>query len=92
LKKKRSNNSIDNYGTVLRTVDDYETLRHFIVEGGETPDGVEYDLARLIARGVAVWLYQKREPQSIEYVKQFKPQKKLPAGNLAVLLANMMES
>ena len=92
MKKKRVNNPIDNHGTVLRTVDDYEILRHSIVEGGETRGGVEFELARLVARGVAVWLYQKREPQNIEYAKQFKPQKKQPAENLTVLLANMMES
>jgi len=92
LKKKQVNNPIDNNGTVLRTVDDYEILRHFIVEGGEAPGSVEYDFARLIARGVAEWLYQKREPQNIEYTKQFKAQKKQLAENLTVLLANMMES
>ena len=76
----------------MRTVDDYEILRHIINESGELASDVERDLAELIARGVAMWLYQKRGPQNIEYTKPFKPQKKQPAENLTVLLANMMES
>ena len=92
MKKKRVNKPIGNEGTVTRTVDDYEIVRHIIVEGGELANDIERDLAGLIGRGVAMWLYQKRGPQNIEYTKPLRPQKGQPAENLTVLLANMMES
>ena len=93
MKKKQVNSPIEHDETDLRTVEDYEILRHCIVEDGKSPsDGAEYDLAGLITKGVAVWLYQKKGLQDILYTKQFKPQKKQPAEDMTVLLANMMES
>ena len=78
--------------TSVRTVVDYETLRQCITEGSEKHSNIEQELALFITSGAAAWIRLCRDGRETEQTKQTKPHQRYCAGNLTVLLANIIES
>ena len=76
----------------MRTAADYEKLRYLMVEGGEIQDKDERELTVFMVYGVAAWIRFEQESHVARQTKWAKPFQRCFAGNLAVLLANMMES
>ena len=76
---------------VVRTAADYETLRRFIIEGGETHSSIERELSVFIAHGAAAWILQNQDRHDMQQSIWSKPYQRYYAENLAVLLANMVE-
>ena len=75
-----------------RTAADYEALRHFMIEGGEIQSNIEQELTIFITYGASAWIRLNQDGYDTEQAKWAKPFQRHFAGNLAVLLANMMES
>ena len=76
----------------MRSDSDYETLRSFVMEGGEVHYEVERGLSVFIMCGVAAWMSPCRNERKAEQVLWAKPHPRHYAGNLAVLLAGIVES
>ena len=91
MKKKLAHTPAVNIKPDIHTAADYETLRHFMVEGGEILSTTEHELAVFITYGAAEWIRQSRDGYGTQQIKWSKQNQKYNAGNLAVLLANMME-
>jgi len=92
LKKKLAHAPVADTKSDIRTAADYETLRHFMVEGGEIQNDIEQELTVFIAYGTAIWILLNQDGHVAKQTKWNKPFEKYNAGNLAVLLVNMMES
>ena len=76
----------------MRTSADYETLRHYATEGGETHEAAISDLAVFVTRGAAAWLHSRLPNQCRWRAMREMPGQSGGLGMLAVLLANMIES
>ena len=93
MKKKLAHTPAANIKPDIHTSSDYEKLRHFMVEGGEMLNTTEHELAVFITYGAAAWIRLSRDGYDTEQIKWRKQnQVHGSLGNLAVLLANMMES
>jgi len=76
----------------MRSDSDYETLRSFVLEGGEVYYEVERGLSVIIVGGIAAWMSPCRDERKTEQASCAKPHPRHYAGNLAILLAGIVES
>jgi len=63
-----------------------------MVQGGEIQGDIERELTAFIVYGAAAWIVLNQDSHTAEHKKWAKPFQSYFAENLAVLLANMMES
>lgn len=92
MKKKLAHAPAANIKPDIHTAADYETLRHIMVEGGEILSNTEHELAVFITYGAAAWIRLSRDGYGTGQIKWSKQNQRYNAENLAVLLANIMES
>jgi len=92
LKKKITHAPAADTEPDIRTAADYEALRHLMIEGGEIQNNIERELTIFIMYGASAWIRLNQDGHDTEQAKWAKPCQRYFAGNLAVLLANMMES
>ena len=92
MKKKQANAPAADTESDIHTAADYETLRNLMIEGGEIHSNTEHELTVFIKYGVAAWIRLNRKGHDTERLKWSRQNQGRDAVDLAVLLANMMES
>jgi len=88
---KKTEHLIGSGEHIERTAADYEELRSYAIGGHEAHETAISDLAVLITYGTGAWLRPRNERYSYQ-TKWEKPEYGNIGGNLAILLANIVES
>jgi len=92
LKKKQAHAQAADTELDIHTAADYETLRNLMIEGGEIHSDTEHELAVFIKYGAAAWIRLNRKGHDMRRLKWSGQDQGCDVVDLAVLLANMMES
>ena len=76
----------------MHTCTDYEILRYFAMEGGDVHSSLERELPVFLMHGSVAWMRLDRDRHAAPEQRWSKPGRQDSAGDLTVLLANMIES